>query len=70
MPLQASLLVFQLRELVMNDITQFASNEYSVESNRPFLAVDFSTSVPEPSTLLLLGSGLVGLGFVRRRFKS
>jgi hypothetical protein len=27
------------------------------------------SQVPEPSSLLLLGSGLVGLGFVRRKFK-
>jgi hypothetical protein len=31
--------------------------------------ITFTASVPEPSTLILLGSGLISLGFIRRRFK-
>jgi len=39
---------------------------YIVEYDRP---IPESTPVPEPSTVMLLGSGLIGVGFLRKRFK-
>lgn len=40
------------------------------DSDQIRLSIDYTaTSVPEPSTLLLLGSGLAGLAVFRKRFK-
>jgi hypothetical protein len=44
------------------DITQFAPFSHDAESN--------GHKVPEPTTLILLGSGLIGLGVLRRNFKN
>ncbi|MHB8893976.1 MAG: choice-of-anchor N protein [Candidatus Geothermincolia bacterium] len=60
-------------QCIRYDTVTLAGNDIDVNSFAPYSHDAESgghTPVPEPSTMLLLGSGLLGLGFLRRRRNS
>jgi hypothetical protein len=61
-----------ISDVPINQI-RWAEPHESNQGNEETALDDFAvarTQVPEPSTILLLGAGLAGVGFLRRRFKN
>ena len=53
----------------INDTGQIVGDYFDGNSRHGFLATPVS-EVPEPSGLALLGTGVIGLGILRRRYRA